>query len=121
MIDPKVKCIQLANKSTFRTKHGAVITYNGNVIGSGHNINLSLPIFGKYNQYKTLHAEMVAILRVKNKAFLKNCVLYVCRMDKNGDLLLSKPCPTCMKIINSFGITDIVYSDNGNIWKKLHL
>lgn len=121
MNDPKLKCIQLAKKSTFRTKHGAVITYKGHIIGSGFNVNLSLPIIGQYNQHKTLHAEMVAMLRVKNKSFLKDCILYVCRLDNYNNLLLSKPCKVCMKLINSFGITNIVYSDLDNTWKKLSL
>lgn len=119
-IDPKKKCIELARRSTFRTRHGAVIVHEGEIIGSGFNINLSHPMVQVYNQHKTLHAEMVAILRVKNKRLLKDSSIYVARINGFGDRMMSKPCPTCMELIrNTWKIKNIYYTDPDGDWVKL--
>lgn len=112
------QCLGQAFKSTFKFKHGAIIVYKNYIIGAGYNIKFTHPFILPYNQYKTLHAEMVALLRVKNKRLLRHSVMYIARINKHGELMLSKPCNTCMRIIKSFGLTDIYYTDN-NTWNKL--
>ena len=120
--DPKERCIELAHQSTFRTRHGAVVVYNGKIIGSGFNINLSHPMVWVYNEVKTLHAEMVAIMRVKNKRLLKHSAIYVTRINPNGEPVLSKPCCTCMELIrNTWKIKDIFYTDQDGDWVKLDI
>jgi len=105
-------------KATFRSKHGAVIVYDGHIIGSGFNVNIQHPIIAQYNEFKTLHAEMVAILRVKNKKLLKRSTLYVTRLTKDNESQMSKPCPICMKLIKSFGISEICYSVSDGTWNS---
>ena len=120
--NPKERCIELAKQSTFRTRHGSVVVYNGIIIGSGFNINLSHPMVKVYNEFKTLHAEMIAIMRVKNKRLLKHSAIYVARINPKGDAILSKPCTTCMKLIrNTWKIKDIFYTDNDGDWVKLDI
>ena len=120
--NPKERCIELAHQSTFRTRHGAVVVYNGKIIGSGFNINLSHPMVWIYNEFKTLHAEMVAIMRVKNKRLLKYSAIYVTRINPNGEPVLSKPCCTCMELIrNTWKIKDIFYTDQDGDWVKLDI
>ena len=113
---PELKCVELALKSQLRHKHGAVIYYNGYIIGCGFNLLLTHPIVRHYSENKTLHAEMVAILRVRNKHLLRNATLYVARINKRGQLMNSKPCETCMKMIRSFGIRAIKYTDSNGKW-----
>ena len=118
--DPKERCLELARKSTFRTRHGSVIVHNGNIIGSGFNINLTHPMIKVYNEFKTLHAEMVAIMRVKNKQLLKDSSIYVARINAKGLADLSKPCCTCMEFIkNTWKIKNIYYTDQDGDWVKL--
>lgn len=112
----KHKCIELAMKSNFRSKHGAVIVYDGHIIGSGFNVNIQHPMIAQYNEFKTLHAEMVAILRVKNKKLIKKSTLYVTRLTKDNESRMSKPCVVCMKLIKSFGVKEICYSDCYGNW-----
>ena len=118
--NPEQKCIELAKKSTFRCRHGAVIVYNGHILSTGMNLNLFHSVTHSYNQLQTLHAEPMAILRVKNKRLLKNSSIYVCRINKHNELMLSKPCKTCMKIIKSFGISEINYSIYGG-WTTMNI
>lgn len=110
------KCIELAKKSTFRSKHGAVISYDDHIIGSGFNVNLTHPMIKQFNEFKTLHAEMVAILRVKNKKLLKKSTLYVTRLGNDDELMMSKPCKICTDIMKSFGVRDVCYSDGEGNW-----
>lgn len=118
--NPKCRCIELANQSTFRTRHGAVVVHDGKIIGSGFNINLTHPMIKVYNEHKTLHAEMVAIMRVKHKKLLKDSAIYVARISPTGKKMLSKPCSTCMKLIrNTWKIKDIFYTDDDGDWVKL--
>lgn len=119
ILDPKARCIELANKSTFRTKHGSVVVHNGIIIGSGFNINLTHDMTKTFNEFKTLHAEMIAILRVKNKRVLKDSSIFVTRVNQQGKLIMSKPCEICSRIIASFGIVSIFYTDAHGEWVEM--
>lgn len=122
MRDPKKRCIELAEKSTFHTRHGAVVVYDGHIIGSGYNINLHHDSIKVYNEYKTLHAEMIAILRVKNKRLLKHSAIFVARIDPQGKPIMSKPCAVCMTIIRDvWNIKNIFYTNENGEWVKLLL
>lgn len=114
--DIKQRCVELANKSTFRTHHGSVISYKCYIIGSGYNLNLHSNFAEHFNELKTLHAEMIAVMRVKNKKLLENATLYVTRISKKtGKLTYSRPCIVCRSMMNSFHIHNICYTDyNGN-------
>jgi len=61
-----------------------------------------------YNQ--SLHAEMVAIFKVKNKELLKGATMVVYRETKNGHLAMSKPCAICHRLIKEYGFKKIIYS-----------
>lgn len=120
--NPKQRCIELAHQSTFRTKHGAVVVHDGKIIGSGFNINLTHSMVKVYNEHQTLHAEMIAIMRVKHKRLLKHSAIYVARINQKGGAILSKPCTTCMKLIrNTWKIKDIFYTDQDGDWVKLDI
>lgn len=54
-----------------------------------------------------LHAEILAILRAKDKEIYK---IKIERIGKKGNLLPSMPCPICMLAIKSFGITQLEYT-----------
>lgn len=122
MKEAKKRCLELAKQSTFRTRHGSVVVHKGKIIGSGFNVNLTHPMVKVYNEHKTLHAEMVAIMRVKNKRLLKDSAIYVARINPKGTAMLSKPCSTCMKLIrNTWKIKDIFYTDDDGDWVKLDI
>ena len=59
---------------------------------------------------KTLHAEAAAILKVKDKRKLKGARLYVYR-ESGGRLVMSAPCESCMRLIESFGIKEVVHTE----------
>jgi deoxycytidylate deaminase len=106
------KAREISKLSDFRrSKHGSVIVHNKNIISMAHNRGKVFVEFTKrFQSEQSLHSELAAILKVKNKKVLKDSSLFVYRELKNGTPSISRPCDTCMRIIKSFGITHVYYS-----------
>lgn len=120
-------CADLAHKQnnySHKQKHACVITYNNAVISTGMNVNLKNDFTSLYNPLKGLHAEAVAIMRAipKHYNILPYSELWVCRICsyKKG-LVCSKPCPMCSRIINTFHIQNIHYTDDNGDWIDVRL
>lgn len=112
-------CEDLAHKQnnySHKQHHACVITYNNAIISSGININLKNDFTRVYNDLKAMHSEAVAIMRAIPRHFniLHKSELWVCRVNKH--LLNSKPCPMCNRIIKTFHIPIIHYTDESGIW-----
>jgi deoxycytidylate deaminase len=103
-------------------KVGAVIANGKDILSVAHNKEKSHPLQKKYNQHRGekaeewsyLHAEVAAILKVRNKKLLKGSTIYVGRTFKSGHNAIARPCPACMQAIIDHGIKEIVYTtDDG--------
>lgn len=95
-------------------KVGACLLYKGRVVSIGFNqILKSHPLTRMFNEHQTIHAEVSAIVRCKNKDILKDCTMVVYREGALGNLALAKPCPTCRKILKFFKIRSIAYTIYG--------
>ena len=95
-----------AYKSNLTNKHGCVIVKKGKVISQGHNLNYTI-----FTNVKSLHAEIMALNKIKYIKDLSDCDMYVVRVCKVTDnLLFSKPCIYCYPIINKTNIHKIYYS-----------
>ncbi len=103
--------IQEAEKSPMEHKHGAVVVKNRAIIGKGHNTNYPDVKCGMYS----LHAEISAILNCGiHKHILKNSIVCVVRINKQGDLKYSKPCENCTKFIEKYKVRRVYYSVDKN-------
>ncbi len=102
-------CRQVARLSDHpQHKHGACLVSGNKIISIGFNKNKTNP---KSNHlYKTHHAELDVILKA-GREDLSNCVLYIYRETKNGDLGNSRPCKYCMELLKRVNISKIYYSD----------
>lgn len=102
-----------------RCKHACVLTYNNAIISTGVNVNLKNDFTKPYNDLKALHAEAIAIMRAMkhHSKIIHKCDLWVCRNNKISKN--SKPCPMCQKIIKSFGIKTVHYTDQNGEWKEI--
>lgn len=62
----------------------------------------------------TLHAERAVVKRFGDTSQLHGCILVVVRINKQGDILSSKPCHDCQifleKCIKQYGLLKVVYS-----------
>lgn len=101
-----------ATKSTARNTHGAVVVKGGRVIGTGYNRNRNHPNIVSPEHIKTecsIHAEHSAI---RDAGYdVKNAIIYVARVNKNGEDRNSRPCPRCHDMIKEHGIKRIVYTN----------
>ena len=66
----------------------------------------------------SLHAEIRALLRLGGQEF---DTLVVGRVNKSGELCLSRPCPVCQLAINDSGVKNVFYSTDNGYWERLEL
>jgi deoxycytidylate deaminase len=84
--------IQEAEKSTYSHRVGAIIYYRDRVISRGHNYSQKSvrSITKRYIKWpNSIHAEVDAIINAKTD--IKGMNLIVVRLNKKGELRLSKP------------------------------
>lgn len=101
-----------ATKSVARNTHGAVVVKGGRVLGTGWNKNRNHPAVVSPEHIKTdcsYHAEEVAI-REAGEDNVRGAVIYVARVNKNGNDRDSKPCPKCASLIEQVGIKRVVFT-----------
>lgn len=108
-----LKFFDLAKKVSKLSNHkhhkiGSVIVRCGKVLSVGTNNIKTHP--KSPHPFKSLHAEMAAILLAKQD--LKDCELYVFRELKDGSLALSRPCEYCWELIYASGIKEVHYTAN---------
>lgn len=100
---------------------GAVVIKGTDIVSAACNSLKSHPIQMKYNAHRRmkdshthkhhLHAEIDALLKVKDKAKLKGASIYIVRLKKKGDSALARPCPACYNFIkDETPIIDCYYS-----------
>lgn len=107
--------IQQSFKSSYKIKIGAVIVQKNKIVGKGFNISYSTG-----NPHGDgIHAEISAINHTTAK-FRKNSTIVVGRLNKKGELAMSKPCHACETVLKKLGIKKVWYSiPNG--WDKMIL
>ena len=99
-------------------KLGAVIARGRDVLSTASNSTKTHPLQKKFNRHRGdiaeewtyLHAEIAAIIKVKNKKLLSGATIYIHRTFKCGRNALARPCPACMAAISLAGIKKIVYT-----------
>jgi len=105
--------IRIALKSDVSKKHAALIESSGRVLSLACNKTIC------YNHFPyTLHAEEHAINMCKSNT--KGATIFVLRVNSQGKLRNSKPCPECMATIKRAGIKTIYYTTN-NGWEEIKL
>lgn len=103
---------EISKRGDHRCKIGCVIVHKGNIISEGFNQKFNFnDFYCRYNPVKALHAEAMAILRLKNKQILKYSQIYIYRENFHGDKAICRPCATCIRVLKSFGLVTIFYID----------
>ena len=109
----KPKLADIARKMAHKSSHtrarvGCVIARRSSVIGLGFNDGIKT--HAKSNHpYKSIHAEFDAVLSARG-ADVSGCTAYVCRVLKNGELAMAKPCVHCEAMLRKLGIKEVWYS-----------
>lgn len=113
------KAAHNAKKSLLKNQHGAVIFNGSKVYATGYNKNIFFLNLHKYGYDRaTLHAEIDTILKIRKK--YEHLTLLVVRLGKTK-LRNSKPCKSCMAVIQEVGIERVIYSDQLGMYKEMWL
>lgn len=99
-------------------KLSALVLHKGRPISFGiNNQTKTHPNIKKWSEVKTLHAEMNACFKIKNKDLLKDCEIVVYREDRQGNMANSRPCDVCQVMFREYGIKKVTYSTASG-WKE---
>lgn len=100
-----------ARKSDNRFRLGAVIYTKNTILSRDHNYSLKSTrnLHPKFRSWPgSVHAEMAAILSARTD--LSGSTLFIVRINRKEEFLLSKPCSHCIKYIIHTGIKKVIYS-----------
>ena len=116
-----------------RSNHFCFLNYKNKFISVGQNkrkthpTNLKNPKISRktgedFSKEKHICAEFDAIKKVINTTNikLKKCDLLSIRIDRNGKISYSKPCESCLNLLNFFEIKKVYYTDLTGKWSKLN-
>lgn len=82
----------------------------GRVLSVGINSNRNDPsVIGDAQLKYSVHAE-IAALRAWGGTNLKNATIYVARLGRSGDPMMSKPCENCQKALKEAGVRKVIYT-----------
>ena len=107
---------KVANESRFlRARVGACICKGGRILATGCNrIGFSKYLPDRHFP-ESIHAEQQAILELLRERRLNDLVgstIYVSRINNRGEPRLARPCGMCYKLIQSVGISRIIFTTN---------
>lgn len=95
-------------------RHVAVIVKGGRVLSIGRNRYKTHPKSSEEEFSRSVHAEMDAIWKVKDKSILQGATIYVARKGRNDLPGMSCPCAKCQEIISKHGMRRAVFTtDHG--------
>lgn len=101
--------VKTAQLSDMWNRHGAVLVRGGSVLALGINKSRNDPVIVRHlgGRCRSRHAEVVAIARAGN---VRGATIYLARLDRGGNVRLSKPCKSCQKYLDKHGIKRVVYT-----------
>lgn len=104
------RAVKVAQQSTYRWKHGAVVAKGNKVLGFAPNKFRNAPAVDEHNVSD--HAERATLRELlKVREDLRGCTIYIARINNDGKTMMSRPCTWCMWAIISAGIKEIVYTN----------
>jgi deoxycytidylate deaminase len=106
-------CLEEARKSDNRHRLGAVIYRKNTILSANHNYSLraTKSLHPRFRTWPgSIHAEVATILSAR--CDLVGASMFLLRINRKEEFLLSKPCAQCMAYIKFTGIRKVTYSTN---------
>lgn len=116
------ECVSHKFEDLLQCNLAAVIVRGGSVLSVGFN-NTSRNSFVQYlsdfdlsgKPFINTHAEVDAILKVRNKIDLTGCKIYVARYKPGQkEIGMARPCATCSIVLKRYGISRAYYTIDEN-------
>lgn len=124
--DAAKKASQYDDSETQSHRMGSAIFQSGKLLSTGHNVygkskpgNTFADDLKVYN--KSVHAEQMAVDRIKHYEYDAKLVLYVVRLDGNGDFTCSSPCDMCIEYMKEHGIKKVRFINKNGQPEELTL
>jgi tRNA(Arg) A34 adenosine deaminase TadA len=98
-----------------RSKHFSFVVRRNTIVSIGWNQPFKThPQAQRFGyRFNCIHSELHAILKFsKAVRELSHYMLVNVRLDKQGDVRMSKPCVTCQKLLGVFTFNEVWYSTN---------
>ena len=111
--DPLVRCFHVAcafdNNKLIECAYNNPVTVNAKAFKMGERFNIPT-----YKEYPFPHAEshLVSKLLDRYNSIDTNWKIVVLRINREGRILLSKPCKNCQKILDALELHNVFYSTN---------
>ncbi len=116
--------------SPLRCQHTAIITYKGRIVSIGRNspktspFNLKNPKYAQsginISGFRGTCAESIALKRLfKTGIDFSKCLMYVIRVDNNKKINFSKPCISCISLLNWAEIKKVFYTNRDGNFEQL--
>lgn len=107
-----------AANSEHNFKHGAVLVRGGKVIAMSFNKTRHVSWMKSKSDFPSLHAEVGALLNMpKDKT--NGSDMYVCRINRQGEYRMSKPCDMCRAAMAEMKVKRVYYTGpNGEFIKE---
>lgn len=105
-------------------KHVSFIVDGRSIVSVGWNQPFKThPLASKFGyRYNAIHSELHAILKFdKPVRFLGKLLFVNVRVDKFGKLKQSRPCGPCQKLLRSFGVPAVEYTNSKGEFECLSL
>ena len=104
-------CEENPHKDDLTSLHSSLIVKGGRILSYG--INKPFPNqfalnYAQHGGWQT-HSECDAIYQAR-KSNLVGATIYNCRVTKNGNIEISKPCPGCTQMLEEYGIKKVVFT-----------
>jgi len=96
--------------SSLLHRHVAVVVKGGRVLSIGRNRYKTHPKSSEDAFCRSVHAEMDAIWKIKDKSLLQGATIYVARKGRNDLPGMSCPCMKCQEIISKHGMRRAVFT-----------
>ena len=95
--------------------HGCVATVGGRVVGVGVNrYKNSMSLFDHTPRFGwSVHAEEACLKSIGGDA--QGAVVYIARINRRGEEMMSKPCSSCMEKLQLAGVKRIVYTIDSSV------
>lgn len=105
------RAARLAQQSTCKQRHGAIIVRGSSVLGTGINMMKNDPDTPGLDPktQSSVHAECAALKSVRGQN-LKGAVVYVARVNPQNHAMMSKPCANCEAELKRRGVVKMVWT-----------
>lgn len=110
---------------------GAVAVMKGSIVAEAWNTDKTSPLQAKYNRYRynnpslpaKQHCESLLLQRLRWKfgdsLDWSRVEIYLYREYKNGGLAMSRPCKSCIHMLQDYGLTKVMYTtQNGYVEER---